>query len=80
MSDAQFQTLLVAITDLREEVQTLRLRLGDATLSQKETERRLGVSTSTVHRYREAGKLTAIGPRTRPRYDAREVERLARTR
>ena len=61
---------------LRREVERLRVRFGESTLSQKEVCALYDVSPSTVLRRVKAGRLTALGTEKRPRYDAVECERV----
>ncbi len=65
---------------LRREITTLRNRLGEATLSQKEVCARYDVSPSTVLRRQQEGALTRLGTERRARYCARECERVFRPR
>ena len=77
---AELAPLADELGALRREVERLRLRLGESTLSQKEVCALYGVSPSTVLRRQRAGLLTPLGPAKRPRYDAREAERTFRPR
>ena len=80
MTPAMLREALAPLADevaaLRREVVTLRDRLGEATLSQKEVCSRFKVSTPTVARRRREGLLTNVGTANRPRYDVRQCERL----
>lgn len=79
MSEADLHLIRAAIRDeiepLQREIATLRARLGESTLTQKEVCTRYNVSPSTVLRAANRGDITRLGTIRRPRYDVTECDR-----
>ena len=86
MTADQFESIVVRALQpfyeeqraIRGEIQMLSMRLGEATLTPNEACARLRISLSTLYRLKKTGVLTALGTDKRPRYDASQVEHLAK--
>ena len=66
--------LVAELAAVRRELATLRERLGDRLLTQKEAAARRGVSTRTIRQLEAEGRLVRVPGTGQPRYTPEAVD------